>query len=96
MRIEIIKKNDNLSRNVYTFMLLNDSLILDIYTEESRESTKHKFKPIKMYNRLDKRFNYIPISEDQIEITDEITNGVFDKLRSYLKICKWSEYKKNR
>jgi hypothetical protein len=79
-RIEIIKETDEFNREVYSFSLVGSKLILDDFKIEKRESKRHKFKAVKIYDRHRKRESTLTI--DQVVLTEDIKQEVINKMIS--------------
>jgi hypothetical protein len=54
---EVILQESPLKRRVLRFALLDTSLMLDYDADEERATTRHKFKVVRAWSRLDGRNN---------------------------------------
>ena len=90
--MEIIKRIDDLNREVYRFWVNDDIIILDHYTLESRENTrKRKYKNIKLYSRLTSRDSNMSVKE--VPFSEELKQEVLEQYSKTLKVMTWEEYK---
>jgi hypothetical protein len=67
---------------------LNDEmqLLLREYYYETRETIRHKFKPLKWYDAIDRRRSSIGIQEVEVpeDIINQVKQNIFNKI-TYLK-----------
>jgi len=96
MYIEIVKDNNELEQEVFRFHFDDRDaiLLLDHYIKATRESKRHKFKPVTKYDRLMK--SNCNIQEFEIPLTEEIRKQAFDKFVSGIKVLTQREYDSER
>lgn len=88
--MDIIIDHGPLKREVYTFWFANEfHIYFDRYRLEAKETTRHKFKTIKNWERIDGRNNNIQLSE--IKFDDEIKQRAKDQLMKQVQIGLWPE-----
>lgn len=80
-RIEVIIADSPLKRRVLGFYLLDETLVLDYDADEERETTRHKFKRIKWWSRLDGHDNTM----ERRDVSQEAINEALDNVRSQIK-----------
>jgi hypothetical protein len=86
--MEIIVDHGSLEREVYTFWLANEyHLWLDSYKYERRETTRHKFKVMKIWNRLEDRHANIKLGEFKFD--DSIKQKAKEQLMAQIKVELW-------
>jgi hypothetical protein len=90
--VEVIIYRSSFERERYTFYLENEfHLWLDSYGIELRKTTRHKWKTLDCYIRLDPRISNI--TENQVILTDDIKERAKKILIEQIQIAKWSERK---
>jgi hypothetical protein len=89
--ITIQENEKSLSRRVYEFWYQNTehTLYLDRYSEDLRETTRHKFLPIRHYIRLDRQTSNMRLED--IVIDEEIKKLAIEKFIDTLQVKKWGE-----
>jgi hypothetical protein len=88
--MDIIINSDPLVREVYTFWFANEyHLWLDVYRYEIRETTRHKFKTIKIWSRLGVRDSNIKLGDFKFD--DDIKNIAKDQLLKQIKVGLWED-----
>lgn len=88
MIIERIK--DELTKEVWDFTLIRETLFLNGYQLQKRESTrKRKYNAIKKYDRLQGRNSNI--EESEVPFTDEIKKEALHKYFETIDCRRWSE-----
>ncbi len=55
--VQVIVDPSALSRRVLEFRLFDASMVLDYDADEERQTTRHKFKVVRLWERIDQRFN---------------------------------------
>jgi len=88
IRIEIKKDETELSYKEYSFILLDETLWLDAYTEWSRDTQRKKFVRGNRYYRLSERDSNLKLSE--VELTEEIKQQALYKLMERIAVNKWN------
>jgi hypothetical protein len=88
MRIEIEKiSDDNLFKKTYGFYVniegFEERIYIDIYLEESRKTTRHKYKVDKFWERVGSRTrqNYFTDTEILSIFTEEIKKEAKEKIK---------------
>ena len=79
---------EKLSKEEYSFILIDDVLWLDTYILWQRQTTRHSFKAVKYYSRLHTRS--CSISENEVVLDDYFKDLALQHL-SKIEITKWSE-----
>lgn len=83
-RIDIGRDSaDGLGRQIWSFMRIGDKLVLSLYEVQKRESTRHKLKRIRYWERLCERDSTIPAKD--VPLTDEIKAEAIDKFLAELR-----------
>lgn len=90
-KMEIIKKIDDLTREIFRFTFLYETIVLDSYSLEKKEDkSKKKYNSIKKYDRLFKRESNI--SEEEVLLNDDIRKEAIYLFSSKITCKKWSEF----
>jgi len=96
MTLEIVRENKEKNlKEVWSFMILLQAgrkvdipLILDDYTA-------HTIKPKEQYKRYSRLFReYSDITENEVEIPEDVAEEAKREVIKTIKVIKWSEYKK--
>lgn len=87
--IIVEKTIDDLTLEKFTFITLDHKLYLDTYSIRKRESKRHTYKLIKLYNRLSTRDS--SMTEDEVPFTLGIRAEALQMYKDTLKCLKWSE-----
>ena len=90
-RIEIDRPaEDSLSQHVWIFTLVDNMVVLNTYQYRIRETRRHKFKVLKVYNRLHhRRFDNFAISEEDVPTPEDVFNEALEQVRSQLAVGLW-------
>lgn len=83
--------DEDLTRLTYGFSLMGSDLILDSYSRETRLTKRHKFTIDYYYDRTNPRSSNL--TEDQVELPEDIRKEALDYYISKLAVYKWSESK---
>jgi len=86
--IEVIKGDGILKRQVWRFWY-NDSrneIVLSRYTVEEKKTNRHKFRVVKVYNRLDKRDNTIAVGD--VPLPDDVKEAAMKQFLDSLNVTK--------
>ena len=75
---------DKLNRIVYRFLIMDLNIFLKEIEILKRESTRHKFKTTKHYDRHNQKNSII--KKEEIKLSDELKQEVLNELISKLKI----------
>lgn len=86
--MEVIhEREDKIFKEVWQFWLCNEfHLVLDRYYIAERLSTRHKYKTLNSYNRLDNRGSHIKI--DDVPFDDSIKKQAKDILYAQINVDK--------
>jgi hypothetical protein len=85
--MEIIRKIDDLNREVYKFYWFDRNIILDSYRKEYKESTRHKkWNVIDKYERLSGR--YSNMSEEDVSLPIDVIQEAIDLGKAQVKVRK--------
>jgi|DEB0MinimDraft_10_1074344.scaffolds.fasta_scaffold01477_15 hypothetical protein len=88
MRFEI--QLNELQKEIWDFTLIQNTLFLDFYSFEERESTrKRKYLSIKRYDRIMNR--QCTMKESEVMLTEEIKNKALTEYFKTIDCKKWSE-----
>jgi hypothetical protein len=79
--VEVIIAGSPLKRRVLGFYLLDATLVLDYDADEERETTRHKFKRVRWWSRLDGRNNTM----ERRDVPQAAINEALDNVRSQIK-----------
>lgn len=90
--VEININKDELERERYIFYYLDETLWLDKYFSEKRETKRHKYKIVKHYNRLSARESNV--KEEDVPISKEIKQEALNAFIARLNVKLWSERRK--
>lgn len=61
---------DRLNRTSWRFYLLHTTLVVDLYIEERRDTSRKKFQEVRKWSRLMDRSN--SLKKDEVPFSDEI------------------------
>ena len=89
MRITIEIETGILTKDTYSFYLMDNVLWLDSYTKFEKSTTGRKYKQVGFYDRLRQRDS--SILESEVPLTDEIKLEAMDEFISRLSVKTWSE-----
>jgi hypothetical protein len=89
MRVTLDIDTGELTKEVYTFYLLDNVLWLDSYTKFEKATKKSGYKSKGFYDRLRQRES--SILESEVPLTYEIKLEAMDEFISRLSVKTWSE-----
>lgn len=78
---------DGLQTERWRFTVLEATVVLDEYTQESRPSKKHKFRPTATYSRLDGRNK--ELSEDMVSTPTDVFDEALEAAQNQLRVGLW-------
>jgi len=88
--IEIKKQRNALSREVWIFKIIGNTLFLDEYYIAEKESPRHrKYKNTLYYNRIMGRNN--TITEEEVPLSREVKDEALNMYFNKVKCIKWDE-----
>lgn len=88
MIFEIVK--DELTKELWGFTLIRNTLFLDKYELLQRESTrKRKWNDVKKYDRLMSR--YSTMEDSEVPLTDDVKKEALERYFESIDCRKWSE-----
>ena len=77
----IVIMDSPLTRRVIRFYLLGPTLVLDYDADEERATTRHKFRPVRWWSRLDSRNNTMARREPPEEVIADALADVRAQIR---------------
>lgn len=88
-RIRVTRAESPLRQYRWTFCFFDRgcTLYLDSYEVLERPSTRHKFRVIQQYLRLDKRHSNISV--DDAPLPDDVADQAKDAMASRISVKKW-------
>lgn len=95
--VEIISPGINeLHREVFVFGFGYNGkmLYVDSYSTQERQSTRHKWSPIKIYERVSHGGNYLRnsiLKASEVPLTEEIKKKALEKLMSEINVGIWEK-----
>lgn len=92
IEITILDEENPLKGEFFRFTAFETVLVLEEYLQFERPTKRHKPVIGKVYSRLDTRKS--TMRENEVVIPDDVRQQASEKFISMIKICKWSEYKK--
>lgn len=79
-----------LSREVWSFMIIDEMVVLDEYSRQSRETRRHKFRADERYVRLAGAHSYSKVlSEDEVPTPEDVFDEALATARAQLKVGLW-------
>lgn len=79
--VKLIVEASPLKRRVLFFYLIDSILVLDYDADEERATTRHKFRPVRWWSRLDGRSNTM----DRRGVPQAAIDEALDNVRSQIK-----------
>lgn len=92
-RFELKRPVNSLEQERWIFWQQGTVLYLDAYYYEQRETTRHKFKPIRGYSRLShysKEFS-TSVCEQDVPLPEDVINEVTQYVGSLLMVKRWKK-----
>lgn len=90
---------DKFQRVTWNFWLYNQTLVLDSYKVEVRETTRHNYKVTEAYHRLSNSTNEYGakhLTEAEVPLTADVMEEAISRFTSKLRVVRWSEIEKGR
>lgn len=85
-----VKRKDGDIQQEWSFTLINQTLILDRYTQlEKVAGNQRRYETVKHYDRLYKRHNNI--TEAEIPLPEDVKKEALEQYISQITVKKWSE-----
>jgi len=89
-RLKIEVEQNEFFKEVFSFVFLDGYVLyLDGYEYLERETKRHRFRSVKMYDRVKVRNSNI--SEKEVPLTKEIQDQAIKLFTEKIKVKKWSE-----
>ena len=84
---------DDLTLVTWDFWVYDTNLVLDSYTVEKRQTTRHGYKTEAAYNRLPSGAILMSkkLTEAEVPLTDEVREEALAKFIATLRVVRWSE-----
>lgn len=90
---------DGLSQQTWRFVGIDDFVVLDAYREEERQTRRHAFKPIRVYQRILSDYTQnvqSRLTESEVPIPANLWEDARKELMSKIRFGLWSEFQKGK